>query len=279
MRCNKAVDECICDEYVVIGNREYNIGALLNLFEIGVKVNGVYGFGGKIFCAWCNRPIDQCICGGCVVTGSNQSSDQLVASGTWTVGGNGNGDSGGGDTPTPIPQPDNQWVPGNYLHPDECQTFFKDSLMIMPQTKTYTDCVSASITNCIMWQNNFPLEKYDSIKLAIEDNYELLYHHPLEEDGVRGFILDEFILGYSGVSVKAIPTSGFRTYINDGYPIGVVIAKNNKEKKQIYAHFISIIGYDECENLYLCYDSEEKKLIKHDLATLQATGFLYQIIK
>ena len=105
MRCNKAVDECICDEYVVIGNREYNIGALLNLFEIGVKVNGVYGFGGKIFCAWCNRPIDLCICGGCVVTGSNQSSDQLVASGTWTVGGGGNG---GDYAHSPAPEEDKE---------------------------------------------------------------------------------------------------------------------------------------------------------------------------
>ena len=68
------------------------------MLELGIKVQGVYGLKGKIFCAWCNKPIDLCICGGCVVTGSNKQS---VANVTWHIGGknnsNSNSDSGGDD--------------------------------------------------------------------------------------------------------------------------------------------------------------------------------------
>lgn len=92
--CNKVIEECICDEYVVIGHYNYKFKSLWQMLELGIKVQGVYGLKGKIYCAWCNKPIDICICGGCVVTGKNKQS---VANVTWHIGGKNNRDNGEDD--------------------------------------------------------------------------------------------------------------------------------------------------------------------------------------
>lgn len=225
-------------------------------------------------CVFCGMPLDQCICSGPIVRPSPGPSPTPPSP----------------TPPSPTPpsppkpkKPKKDWTPGDYLFPDSCQTFFKDSLMIMKQQESESDCVSASLTNCVMWQNNYPLEKYDSIKKAIEDSYELLYKRPLKDDGVQGYRLDIFICGGSGINARSIIPSGFRTYIDEGFPIGVIRAKYHrdkpKDKEIITGHFLTIVGYDKCKDLYLCYDTQEKKLIEYDLATLQATNFLYQIIK
>ncbi len=149
--------------------------------------------------------------------------------------------------------------------------------MIMPQQEDTTDCVSATLANCAMWQNDYPIEKYDSEKKAIEKNYRKQFNHSIHDRGVNESEFDAFIPN-SGVQSNYLSPTLIPQSLSDGYPFVTDVLKQN-DRGKVTAHFISVVGYDKCKDVYLCIDPQQNKIIECDLATIQLTGFLYQIIK
>lgn len=219
-------------------------------------------------CVFCGMPLDQCICPGPIANGNAPSSG---GGGTGGGGGGAGGGGGGGSKP---------WKVGDYLKPNGCQVFFKNQIMIMPQQEDTTDCVSATLANCAMWQNDYPIEKYDSVKKAIEKNIEKKIGRSIKLRGVNEAEFDE-VIPNSGLQVTFLSPTNMPQSIEDGVPFVTDVLKFRYEnnKKYITSHFISVVGYDKCKNVYLCIDPQQKKIVEYDLATLQLTGFLYQIIK
>lgn len=172
----------------------------------------------------------------------------------------------------------NNWKVGSYLKPKDCQEFFKDSLLIMRAQDDSTDCVSASLAYCVMWQKDYPIEKYDSVKAHIETQFYKKYKYPLTETGVNESILDEFVTVHSGVNAFFLSPSLIPRCLSLGCPIAVDINKHNENSDKYSSHMVAVIGTD-CTGQYLCIDPQKKGLIKYDLSVLQFKCYLYQILK
>ena len=164
----------------------------------------------------------------------------------------------------------NNWKVGSYLKPKDCEEFFKDSLLIMRAQDDTTDCVSTSLAYCEMWQKDYPIEKYDSIKKTIEDNFREKYDRSLRDKGVNDSILAEFIKIYSGVNAQSVSLTQLKEKFREGSSAitSLVIQKSDGSQS---AHSISLVGYD-CNDNYLYIDPVKKTLQKCTDLELKAFG-------
>ena len=164
----------------------------------------------------------------------------------------------------------NNWKVGSYLKPKDCEEFFKDSLLIMRAQDDSTDCVSASLTYNEMWQRNYPIEKYDSVKKHIEDNFEDKYDRPLKESGVKDYEFAEFVKIHSGINAQSVSLNQLKAKLKEGNPAitSLVIKGGSGDQK---GHSISLIGYD-CKDNYLYIDPVKKSLQKCTDEELMAFG-------
>lgn len=200
-------------------------------------------------CVFCGMPLDQCICSGPEVRPSPGPSPTPPSP----------------TPPSPTPpsppkpqKPQKDWTPGDYLFPDGCQTYFKDSLMIMPQQETDADCVSTALAYSEMWANDYPLEKYEEVKETIEDNFYRKYKQELSSSGVGDSIIVDFITNYSGLVTGGLDINGIKGALDSGSSaVTILICGRNNPG----LHFVSIIGYD-CEGNYLYIDPQQSKLCK-----------------
>lgn len=125
-------------------------------------------------CYFCRQPIDYCTCSGGIGIGNRPSSGG--GSGGSSGGGSGSStsessgfDVQGGLVPPPTTSKDTLKV-GDYYKPEFplCQKFFRDSVMVLPLQTSEKNCVSTNLAYAVMWLDDLPVEKFDSVRNSIE---------------------------------------------------------------------------------------------------------------
>ena len=121
-----------------------------------------------------------------------------------------------------------------------------------------------------MWQKNYPIEKYDSVKKKIERNFESQNKRPLKKAGVKNYEFAEFVKIHSGINAQSVSLNQLKAKLKEGNPAitSLVIKGGSGDQK---GHSISLIGYD-CKDNYLYIDPVKKTLQKCTDLELKAFG-------
>lgn len=229
-------------------------------------------------CAICGRTIDQCSCEGPVITPNNPSvppNNPSTGGGTHTGGGGGNNNGGNNSNGSsqnngtntnsntnnhPV-DTDSLCVGGHYIS-NQYNHLFKDSVLIPPLQTDSTTCVSTTLASTQLWVNDWPIEKFDSLKRIIEDNFYDKYNVELKRSGVGDSIIQEFIEFESGVSAMKVGLTGLKETMNAGYPcIGILVIGDGNGNPALL-HEIAIIGYDN-DGKFICRDPQKMELQKY----------------
>ena len=133
-----------------------------------------------------------------------------------------------------------------------------------------TDCVSASLAYSEMWQKDYPIEKYDSVKREIEQNFKNRYKRSLRKTGVGDSIFAEFVKIHSGIDAQSVSLTQLKEKLKGGNSAitSLVIRRSNGKEN---AHSISLVGYD-CKGKYLYIDPAKRSLQKCTDLELKAFG-------
>lgn len=222
--------------------------------------NNDYGYNGTNFCAYCNQPYDYCGCNDIIVTGNGQSANDI-----WEIitEVDVNPESDSVDVDVEIDNNINEdyiEVGGYYKAKSDCQKLFLDSILIPPLQPEKTTCVSTSLAYAVLWLENLPVEKFDSVKIDIEAKYFERYRHNLSQSGVPDSVLQDFLMIHSGVNVQPISLTQLKTKILQGYSgLGTLVIK--RKDGTLGGHEISIVGYDYCKEKFICKDPEKMELV------------------
>lgn len=168
---------------------------------------------------------------------------------------------------------DSLCVGGHYIS-NQYNHLCKDSVLIPPLQTDSTTCVSTTLAYTQLWVNDWPVDKLDSIKSAIEEKYYLKYKERLPKRGVPEKRISEFILMESGIHVQPVSLTELKTKMDQGHSgIGTLVIKGANEK--VWGHEIAIIGYDNDGN-FICKDPqkmEPQKYTKEELETFNKLGW------
>lgn len=86
----------------------------------------------------------------------------------------------------------------------------------------------------------------------------------MTKSGVGDSIMQDFIQLHSGIDAMPVSLPELREKMQTGCSgLGTLIfkGKNEGEEDKYWGHEISIIGYDECMEKYICKDSQKMELI------------------
>lgn len=209
-------------------------------------------------CCLCGKSIEECTCQGPYCEGT-APSPFVGTSGNGYVdinikGVNVNDNNNNNDNTK-----DSLKVGDYYKFFQPCQKIFTDKLMIPPLQPESTTCVSTNLAYTQLWLYNKPIEEFDTIKKSIEDNFLKQYNHSLSENGIPDSTLQEFIQYYSGVNAFKVSLSQLKEKMKEGSPgLGTLVIR--KADGALQGHEITIVGYDECTNDFICKDSQYMEL-------------------
>ena len=220
------------------------------------------------YCPYCNRPYGTCTCGEVVINGKDKPSGNT----TITIRGWDVSESSTWNKPPEKPSDEESdksktskdttlRVGGYYKAQSDCETLFKDSVLIPPLQPDKETCVSTALAYSKIWQENQSVEQFISAKENIENLFEEKYKRKLSKDGVPDSILQEFIQ-YSGINVQPVSLSELKLKISQGYSgLGTLVIK--KKDGTLVGHEITIVGYDKCKDLFICKDPQKMELKKY----------------
>ena len=156
---------------------------------------------------------------------------------------------------------DSLCVGGHYIS-NQYNHLFKDSVLIPPLQTDSTTCVSTTLAYTQLWVNDWPVEKFDSIKGVIENNFQKKYKQELSDEGVGDSIIQDFLEKESGVNAIKVGLAELKETMMAGYPCIGTLVIGDRNGNPYLLHEIAIIGYDN-DDKFICKDPEKMELQKY----------------
>ena len=219
-------------------------------------------------CPFCNSPYGTCSCGDITINGEGNTAGNTHIT---ITGGNTSEstqwskppeDSSDNKADNSGPDKDPPRVGGYYKPRSDCETLFKDSVLIPPLQPENTTCVSTALAYSKMWLEGLTNEQFYAAKYNIEELFRKTYKRKLSEEGVTDSILQKFIQYYSEINAQPVSLSELKTKLSEGRS-GLSTLVIRKQDGSIVGHEIAIIGYDSCENKFICKDPQKMEMQKY----------------